>query len=121
MKEFKFSELPRANLDAADFIIDTCITREDSTVGFDLGDGQVACFEIRDMEESYYLKEYLKTTDEEFVDEDTEGNYNTDQLIELIINRLSQLDLVTDYPRLSIAQQKELDDAIKAAKRVSLL
>ena len=113
----KYSSLPFNNLDAAFFIINDCVTEtKDPTIGLDLGD-QIAIFEVRALEEDlFYIKESLKTSTDIYVDKDTEGTYESDQLVELIIARLQVLDDLTDYPRVQASKKKAIEKAFTLLK-----
>ncbi len=114
MKTIKYSEIPYLNLDAAMFIANECADSEDSKVGFDLGDNQIALFEIKDLGDHYHLTESLDDSGDVYVDENTEGEYDTNTLVELLVSRLNSLDEITDYPRISGGKK----EAISKAKAV---
>lgn len=99
--------------DAADSIIeDATANLKESTVGYELGDGQIAVFEIREYDdENFYLKESLVTDDGVFVDENTEGDHNYFTLMEYLTARLQTLDQATDYPRMPESKAAAIEKA----------
>jgi hypothetical protein len=114
MNIIKYSALPFNNMDAALDIINECIGSTDPQLGLDIGDGQVAVFEVRDLDDDvFYLKETLVMEDEEVVDEDTKGEYEIDQLVEVIISRLQTLDDLTDYPRTPTSVKNAIEKALE--------
>ena len=114
MKIIKYSDLSYNVGDAAYSIIDTALKRQDATVGLDLGSEEIACFEIRFLDDDeYYLKEYLMLDSEMIFDDENEGEWDEDSIIELITYRLQTLDQVTDYPRLPSKSKAAIQKAVK--------
>lgn len=96
-----YSTLPFILGDAALQIMeDATDNEEDSTVAYDIGDDQIAVFEVRYLGgNDVYLKESLIVGDDTYVDPETEGETTYDEAIELITHRLQMLDQVADKPR----------------------
>ena len=109
---------PYSNLDfnlkdAADSVIESAILNDKtSNVGYDLGDDQVAVFEIRMLDdETFYLKESLATPEQIYIDEETEGEHDYFTLVEYLTARLQTLDQVTDYPRMPESKKSAIEKA----------